>query len=89
MRIAFKTLGCKLNQVETNIMREACRGSMMEVVPFEDEADVYVVNTCSVTGKTDRVARQLVRRAAAQNPEAAIVVTGCYAQLQPEALADL
>ena len=89
VRIAFKTLGCKLNQVETNIMREACLGSMMEVVPFEDEADVYVVNTCSVTGKTDRVARQLVRRAAAQNPEAAIVVTGCYAQLQPEALADL
>ncbi|MEE8210225.1 MAG: tRNA (N(6)-L-threonylcarbamoyladenosine(37)-C(2))-methylthiotransferase MtaB, partial [bacterium] len=89
MRIAFTTLGCKLNQVETNLMREACRGSIMEVVPFEAEADVYVVNTCSVTGKTDRAARQLVRRAVAQNPQAAVVVTGCYAQLQPEAVAAL
>ncbi len=89
MRIAFTTLGCKLNQVETNLMREACRGSIMEVVPFEAEADVYVVNTCSVTGKTDRAARQLVRRAVAQNPQAAVVVTGCYAQLQPEVVAAL
>ncbi|MFQ5893831.1 MAG: tRNA (N(6)-L-threonylcarbamoyladenosine(37)-C(2))-methylthiotransferase MtaB [Nitrospinota bacterium] len=89
MRIAFTTLGCKLNQVETNVMQEACRGSLMEVVPFEAEADVYVVNTCSVTGKTDRAARQLVRRAVAQNPQAAVVVTGCYAQLQPEAVSAL
>lgn len=89
MRIAFTTLGCKLNQVETNVMQEACRGSLIEVVPFEDEADVYVVNTCSVTGKTDRTARQLVRRAVAQNPLASVVVTGCYAQLQPEAVATL
>ncbi len=89
MRIAFTTLGCKLNQVETNVMQEACRGSFLEVVPFEAEADVYVVNTCSVTGKTDRVARQLVRRAVGLNSEASVVVTGCYAQLQPEAVAAL
>lgn len=89
MRIAFTTLGCKLNQVETNVMQEACLGSLMEVVPFEAEADVYVVNTCSVTGKTDRVARQLVRRAVAQNPGASVVVTGCYAQLKPEVVAAL
>lgn len=89
MRIAFTTLGCKLNQVETNVMQEACRGSLLEVVPFDAEADVYVVNTCSVTGKTDRAARQLVRRAVGQNPEASVVVTGCYAQLQPETVASL
>jgi threonylcarbamoyladenosine tRNA methylthiotransferase MtaB len=70
-------------------MQEACRGSILEVVPFDTQADVYVVNTCSVTGKTDRVARQLVRRAVAQNPRAAVVVTGCYAQLQPEVVAAL
>lgn len=89
MKIAFTTLGCKLNQVETAAMEEACLGNYLEVVPFEAEADIYVVNTCSVTGKTDRAARQLIRRAASQNPRAAVVVTGCYAQLQPEAVASL
>ena len=78
------TLGCKVNQFETETMEGLFRARGYEVVPFEERADVYVINTCSVTHLSDRKSRQLIRRAARTNPVACIAVTGCYAQVAPE-----
>ena len=78
------TLGCKVNQFETETMEGLFRARGYDVVPFEERADVYVVNTCSVTHLSDRKSRQLIRRAARMNPSACIAVTGCYAQVAPE-----
>ena len=78
------TLGCKVNQFETETMEGLFRARGYEVVPFETAADVYVINTCSVTHLSDRKSRQLIRRAARTNPAACIAVTGCYAQVAPE-----
>ena len=81
--VALKTLGCKLNQYETEEIRSALEAAGFEAVPFEDAADVYVVNTCTVTGQSDYKSRQLVRRVCRTRPGARVVVTGCYAELQP------
>ena len=78
------TLGCKVNQFETETMEGLFRARGYDVVPFEERADVYVINTCSVTHLSDRKSRQLIRRAARTNPDACIAVTGCYAQVAPE-----
>ena len=78
------TLGCKVNQFETETMEGLFRARGYEVVPFEERAEVYVINTCSVTHLSDRKSRQLIRRAARTNPSACIAVTGCYAQVAPE-----
>ncbi len=78
------TLGCKVNQFETETMEGLFRARGYEVVPFEERAEVYVINTCSVTHLSDRKSRQLIRRAARTNPAACIAVTGCYAQVAPE-----
>jgi len=78
------TLGCKVNQFETETMEGLFRARGYDVVPFEERADVYVINTCSVTHLSDRKSRQLIRRAARSNPAACIAVTGCYAQVAPE-----
>ena len=78
------TLGCKVNQFETETMEGLFRARGYEVVLFEERADVYVINTCSVTHLSDRKSRQLIRRAARTNPAACIAVTGCYAQVAPE-----
>ena len=86
-RVAFHTLGCKLNFAETSSLQRAFEEHAYEVVPFGEAADVAVVNTCTVTAEADRKCRQVIRRALRANPETCIVVTGCYAQLQPEALA--
>ena len=83
MRAAFMTLGCKVNQFETETMEGLFRARGYDVVPFEERADVYVINTCSVTHLSDRKSRQLIRRAARTNPAACIAVTGCYAQVAP------
>ncbi|MEW6540484.1 MAG: tRNA (N(6)-L-threonylcarbamoyladenosine(37)-C(2))-methylthiotransferase MtaB [Bacillota bacterium] len=83
-KVAFHTLGCKVNQAETQGLAALFRDRGYEVVPFEETADVYVVNTCTVTGESDRKSRQIVRRAVRANPEALVVVTGCYAQVAPE-----
>ena len=77
------TLGCKVNQCETETMEGLFRARGYEVVAFEERADVYVINTCSVTHLSDRKSRQLIRRAARTNPDACIAVTGCYAQVAP------
>ncbi|HEY6839374.1 MAG TPA: radical SAM protein, partial [Geobacteraceae bacterium] len=87
--VAITTLGCKINQFESAAMIEALGKKGYHVVPFTEKADVYIINTCTVTAKTDAESRRLIRRAARQNAEAKIVVTGCYAQVAKEELADM
>ena len=86
MRVAITTFGCKANQYDSEIIRENFEEKNFDIVPFPEPADIYVINTCTVTGKTDFQARQLIRRAHRVNPQAKIVVTGCYAQAAPEDL---
>ncbi len=86
-RIAFHTLGCKLNFSETaTISRDFIRHGF-EKVDYRDEADIYVLNTCSVTGNADKEARKLIRQAKRRNPNSSVAVIGCYAQLKPEEIA--
>lgn len=86
-KAAFMTLGCKVNQYETETMEGLFRQEGYEVVPFSERADVYIVNTCSVTSLGEKKSRQLIRRAQRLNPEAVLAVTGCYAQLNPAEIA--
>jgi threonylcarbamoyladenosine tRNA methylthiotransferase MtaB len=79
-KVALTTLGCKVNQYETQKILESFEARGFEVVPFDSPADVYVINTCSVTQSAEAKSRQTVRRAARQNPKAIVVMTGCYAQ---------
>ncbi|MCR4437555.1 MAG: tRNA (N(6)-L-threonylcarbamoyladenosine(37)-C(2))-methylthiotransferase MtaB [bacterium] len=88
-RVAIYTLGCKLNQAEGSMLAEEFCRKGFRLVPFGAPADVVVINTCSVTQRTDACSRQAVRRAARELPQAFLVVTGCYAQLAPEQLAAL
>ena len=81
---AFYTLGCKVNQYETEAMAELFSDAGYKILPFSDKADVYVINTCSVTNMGDRKSRQIIRRAKKTNPGAVIAVTGCYAQTASE-----
>lgn len=83
IRVAFFTFGCKVNQYETQAMREIVERAGFEVVDG-GEADVFVINTCTVTGVSDRKARKLIRRLAREHPDALIVVTGCYAERAAE-----
>jgi threonylcarbamoyladenosine tRNA methylthiotransferase MtaB len=78
---AFTTLGCKVNQYETQRILESFEDGGYDVVPFEGPADVYVINTCSVTGVAEGKSRYTIRRATRWNPEAAVIVTGCAAQM--------
>lgn len=80
-RVAITTLGCKINQFESAAMTEMLVNEGFATVPFEEVADYYVINTCTVTAKTDAESRRLIRRAQRSNPHARIVVTGCYAQV--------
>lgn len=83
-RVAFTTLGCKVNQFETEVMEGLFKQRQYEIGNFEQPADVYVINTCSVTHLGERKSRQLIRRAIRLNPDAIIAVTGCYSQVSPE-----
>jgi len=89
MRIAIKTLGCKVNQYDSAVIRERLGSEPCTFVPFEEKAEVYVLNTCTVTDKADWEARQLVRRAKRLAPDARVVVTGCYAQVNPKEVSQL
>lgn len=89
MKIAFYTLGCKVNQYDTEAMRELFEHAGWETVPFEDEADVYLINTCSVTQISDKKSRQMISQAHRRAPDAFLAVTGCYAQTEPEKVKDL
>jgi threonylcarbamoyladenosine tRNA methylthiotransferase MtaB len=84
MRIAFTTLGCKINQFETDVLRKDFESRGNIIVPFNAEADIYIINTCSVTAKSDYQCRQAIRSAVRRGRGAKIVVTGCYAELQPD-----
>lgn len=84
-RVAFSTLGCKVNTFETELIAQKLTGNEYSRVDRVDQADLYIINTCTVTAEADRQARQLVRRAIKANPQAWVVVTGCYAQMDPEA----
>ncbi len=86
MKIAFTTLGCKLNYAETATYERGFLSAGWEVVPWNQEADVYLINTCAVTETAEKKSRNLIRRAHKTAPEARIVVTGCYAQLRKEQL---
>jgi threonylcarbamoyladenosine tRNA methylthiotransferase MtaB len=85
--VALATLGCRLNQVESREIGALLEGRGFRVVEPEAHPQVYVINTCTVTGRADFSDRQLIRRIARENPEAYLVVTGCYAQTDPEAAA--
>jgi threonylcarbamoyladenosine tRNA methylthiotransferase MtaB len=87
--IAFHTLGCKLNFSETSTLSRLAEEGGYRKADFQDEADVYVINTCSVTENADKECKQLVRRVKRQNPNATVVITGCYAQLKPNEIATL
>lgn len=89
IRVAVATLGCKVNHYESAGIIEALTSQGFSVVPFDSPADLYIVNTCTITAKTDFQSRQLVRRAHRTNPLASIVVTGCYAQIAPQEVASL
>ncbi len=83
-KAAFHNLGCKVNSYETEGMLEAMRNAGYEIVDFEEKADVYIVNTCSVTNIADRKSRQMLHRAKHLNPDACIVAVGCYVQAKGE-----
>ncbi|MDH3245581.1 MAG: tRNA (N(6)-L-threonylcarbamoyladenosine(37)-C(2))-methylthiotransferase MtaB [Saprospiraceae bacterium] len=87
--VSFHTLGCKLNFAETSSIRRQFETHGFQVIPFEDGADIAVINTCSVTDFADRKCRKAVRSALRSNPSARIVVVGCYAQLKPDEIAGI
>jgi threonylcarbamoyladenosine tRNA methylthiotransferase MtaB len=89
MKIAITTLGCKINQYDSAVIQERLAGERHTFVPFEREADFYIINTCTVTDRADWEARQLIRRAKRRNPRAKMLLTGCYAQVSPEEVGKL
>lgn len=84
MKVAFHTLGCKVNQYETEALALKFRERGYEIVGETDFADIYIINTCTVTGLADRKSRQYIRKMKKLNPESVVAVTGCYAQISPE-----
>ena len=85
----FTHYGCKVNQYETNAMIEKFINANYQLVDFEKEADIYVINTCSVTNMSDRKSRQIIRRTKQINPDSILVVTGCYAQVSANELKNI
>src|SRR5258706_15152083 len=87
--VAFHTLGCKLNFSETSSLSRILENESFKKKEFDDRADVYVINTCSVTYNADKECRQIVRRIQRKTPESLVVITGCYAQLKPKEIAGI
>lgn len=88
-KVAFCTLGCKVNQYETNAMEEKFINSGYEIVDFSDKADIYIINTCTVTNMSDKKSRQMLRKAKQLNQKAVVVAVGCYAQVSKEKLEEI
>jgi len=86
-RVAFHTLGCKLNFSETSTISRDFLNHGFEKVNYRDKADIYVLNTCSVTENADKEARKFIRQAKQRNPNSSVAVIGCYAQLKPNDIA--
>ncbi|MFP4618030.1 MAG: tRNA (N(6)-L-threonylcarbamoyladenosine(37)-C(2))-methylthiotransferase MtaB, partial [Spirochaetaceae bacterium] len=84
MRAAFFTLGCKLNQSESEALASSFASRGFFIVPHTEAADIYIINTCTVTSMAEQKARRMIRKAAREHPGAVILVTGCYAQLEGE-----
>ena len=89
MKVAFYTLGCKVNQYETNGMIQAFLEKGFEIVDFSEKADIYVINTCTVTSISDKKSRQMIRRTKQLNPDALVVAVGCYAQVAKDKLEEI
>ena len=89
LTVAFATVGCKLNQYETSELQGTMEACGFRTVPFDGVAQIYVINSCTVTSKADFSDRQMIRRAVVKNPNALVVVTGCYAQTDPDAIAKI
>ena len=89
LSIAFYTLGCKANQYQTELFKAQLLAENIQLTSFDHKADIYVINTCTVTEDADRKSRQAIRRALRQNPKASIILSGCYAKLEAEQLKDL
>lgn len=89
MRVAFYTLGCKVNQYETNGMIQAFLEKGYEIVDFTEKSDIYIINTCTVTSISDKKSRQMIRRTKQLNPEAIVVAVGCYAQVAKDKLEEI
>src|SRR3978361_1189149 len=87
--VAFHTLGCKLNFSETSTISRMMENEGFEKRKFDEKADVYVINTCSVTDNADKECRYLVRQIQRKSPESLVVITGCYAQLKPKEIAEI
>lgn len=83
-KVALHNLGCKVNAYETEAMQEMLENHGYEIVPFREGADIYIINTCTVTNMADRKSRQMLHRAKKMNPDAIVVATGCYVQAQEE-----
>ena len=88
-KVAFYTLGCKVNQYETEAMIESFETAGFKTVEYEEYADVYIINTCTVTNMGDRKSRQIIRRALDSNPDAFIAVVGCYSQISPDKVIEI
>ena len=86
-KVALHNLGCKVNSYETEAMTQLLKKAGYEIVSFQDQADVYIINTCSVTNMADRKSRQMLHKAKKQNPNAVVVATGCYVQTATEKVA--
>lgn len=87
--VAFHTLGCKLNFSETSSINSSFRSAGYHEVKFEEPADIYVINTCSVTDEADKKCRKVIRAAKRNNPDSKVIVIGCYAQLKPEEISNI
>jgi threonylcarbamoyladenosine tRNA methylthiotransferase MtaB len=85
--VAFYTLGCKANQLESSALADTFRAQGWRVIPHTEKASLYIINTCTVTGSGDSESRRMIRRLKRQNPEAMMAVTGCYAQVSPDEIA--
>ena len=87
--VGIYTLGCKVNQYESEAIAEALESNKIEILPASSVCDAYIINTCTVTAESDRKARQFIRRAISKNPSAYIIVTGCLAQSSPEEISSI
>ena len=83
-KVAFHNLGCKVNAYEMELMQQNFRENGYEIVPFTEKADIYIINTCTVTNIADRKSRQMLHRAKALNPDALVVAAGCYVETDRE-----
>lgn len=88
-KVVFHTLGCKVNQYETEAMEELFEKGGYQIVGVDDPADIHVINTCTVTNLSDRKSRQIIRRAKKKNPDAVVAVVGCYSQVSPEEVSNI